>query len=405
MTTILQINSRVNVGSVSRITEHIGQLVLQNGWESYIAYGRDSRLSQSKLIRIGTNWDVYAHKFYSLLLDRQGLASVSSTKQLIKDIIVIKPDLIHLQNIHGYYLNYKLLFDFLSSYNVPVIWTLHDCWPITGHCVHFVSAHCCKWKTGCGDCPLLLDYPKSLFIDHSKENYFQKAKLFTSVEKLTLVSVSDWLAGIVTESFLSEIPIHRIYNGIDINVFSPQKNSIEIREKLGCNDKMIMIGVATSWGKDKGLFDYYTLQDMLSEDEQIVLVGLTPKQLKSLPKNIIGVERTYDLDSLAALYSAADIVMNLSVAESFGLTTVEGMSCGTPCIVYNSTASPELVTEKTGFIVEPGDYEGLLKAIRTVKKKGKSSYSDFCRNRALVHFKREDRYQEYFELYKRLLNL
>ena len=144
---------------------------------------------------------------------------------------------------------------------------------------------------------------------------------------------------------------------------------------------------------------------MLSEDEQIVLVGLTPKQLKSLPKNIIGVERTYDLDSLAALYSAADIVMNLSVAESFGLTTVEGMSCGTPCIVYNSTASPELVTEKTGFIVEPGDYEGLLKAIRTVKKKGKSSYSDFCRNRALVHFKREDRYQEYFELYKRLLNL
>lgn len=393
------------MGSVSRITEQIGQLVVQNNWNSYIAYGREAGESNSKLIKIGNKRSVYLHYFYSLLFDKHGLGSVKVTKKFISEIIRIKPDLIHLHNIHGFYLNYELLFNFLSTYNVPIVWTLHDCWSITGHCSHFVSASCNKWKTECFDCPLLSDYPRSLFVDNSKNNYLRKQKQFSLINKLTLVPVSDWLAGILKESFLGHSAINRIYNGINTEVFFPRDDLKETRIMLGCENKMILLGVATSWGKSKGLFDYYELQNRLKEDEQIVLVGLTEKQIKDLPNNIIGLKRTYNLDSLATLYSAADIVLNLSIAESFGLTTIEGMSCGTPGIVYNCTASPELVTEKTGFVVEPGNFDSLLACIKTVKDRGKEFYTNSCRNRVLTYFKKEDRYQEYIALYKRLLKM
>lgn len=393
------------MGSVSRITEQIGQLVVQNNWNSYIAYGREAGESNSKLIKIGNKRSVYLHYFYSLLFDKHGLGSVKATKKIISEIIRIKPDLIHLHNIHGFYLNYELLFNFLSTYNVPIVWTLHDCWSITGHCSHFVSASCNKWKTECFNCPLLSDYPRSLFVDNSKNNYLRKQKQFSLINNLTLVPVSDWLAGILKESFLGHSAINRIYNGINTEVFFPRDDSKETRIMLGCENKMILLGVATSWGKSKGLFDYYELQNRLKEDEQIVLVGLTEKQIKDLPNNIIGLKRTYNLDSLATLYSAADIVLNLSIAESFGLTTIEGMSCGTPGIVYNCTASPELVTEKTGFVVEPGNFDSLLACIKTVKDRGKEFYTNSCRNRVLTYFKKEDRYQEYIALYKRLLKM
>lgn len=393
------------MGSVSRITEQIGQLVVQNNWNSYIAYGREAGESNSKLIKIGNKKSVYLHYFYSLLFDKHGLGSVKATKKFISEIIRIKPDLIHLHNIHGFYLNYELLFNFLSTYNVPIVWTLHDCWSITGHCSHFVSANCNKWKTECFNCPLISDYPRSLFVDNSKNNYLRKQKQFSLINKLTLVPVSDWLAGILKESFLGHSAINRIYNGINTDVFFPRDDSKETRIMLGCENKMILLGVATSWGKSKGLFDYYELQNRLKEDEQIVLVGLTEKQIKDLPNNIIGLKRTYNLDSLATLYSAADIVLNLSIAESFGLTTIEGMSCGTPGIVYNCTASPELITEKTGFVVEPGNFDSLLACIKTVKDKGKEFYTNSCRNRVLTYFKKEDRYQEYIALYKRLLKM
>lgn len=393
------------MGSVSRITEQIGQLVLHNNWESYIAYGRDPRPSQSRLIRIGTDWDVNMHKIYSLLLDRQGLASSKSTKRLIENIIEIKPDLIHLQNTHGYYLNYRLLFEFLASLNIPVVWTFHDCWSITGHCSHFDLIKCDRWKTGCHKCPQIRCYPKSLFVDNSRNNYVLKKSLFTAVNNITLVPVSDWIKNVLKDSFLSIYPIHRIYNGIDTEVFSPQtKEAVSmVRKKRGFGDKMILLGVATSWGKNKGLYDFYRLQYLLKDDEQVVLIGLSDKQLRSLPDNIVGISRTENLEELASLYSAADLFLNLTYEDTFPTTNIESLSCGTPVLTYNTGGSPESLTEDTGFVVEQGNLEEVLTTIRIVKAKGKAFYSSSCRNRALANFKKEDRYQEYFDLYKRLL--
>lgn len=246
-------------------------------------------------------------------------------------------------------------------------------------------------------------YPSSYFLDRSKQNYTQKRKLFTSVNDITIVPVSNWLADIVKQSYLKDYPIRVINNGIDVNVFSPQSGD-GIRLKYGLADKFILLGVATAWGRRKGLHDFIELSKILKDDETIVLVGLKEDQIKLLPENIIGITRTESTQELAEFYSSADVVMNISYEETFGLTTVEGFACGTPGIVYNTTASPELVDDSTGLIVDPGDIKGLVKAITQIKEKGKQSYSEACVKRTHRLYRKEDRYREYIELYEELLN-
>ncbi|MEJ5317866.1 MAG: glycosyltransferase [Tenuifilum sp.] len=400
---LLQINSLANSRSTGRIAEEIGQIAIAAGWESYIAYGRHARTSQSKLIKIGSDWDIKWHGLQTRLFDRHGLASTNATKKLVEKIKEIKPDIIHLHNLHGYYLNIEILFHYLATANIPVVWTFHDCWPMTGHCAHFTFVGCEKWKTQCFSCPQKKNYPGSYFLDRSKQNHKQKRNLFTSVNDMTIVTVSNWLAEIVKQSYLKDYPIRVINNGIDVNVFSPQSRD-SIRLKYGLADKFILLGVATEWGRRKGLHDFIELSKILKDDEIIVLVGLKDDQIKTLPENIIGITRTESTQELAEFYSSADVVMNISYEETFGLTTVEGFACGTPGIVYNTTASPELVDDSTGLIVDPGDIKGLVKAITQIKEKGKQSYSEACVKRAHRFYRKEDRYREYIELYEELLN-
>ena len=188
---LLQINVSANWGSHGRIAEEIGHLAMSQGWESYIAYGRLANPSNSKLIKIGNCWNVVLHGMQSRLFDNHGLSSKMATRKLIKAIEIIGPDIIHLHNIHGYYLNYPILFDFLSKYNKPVIWTLHDCWPFTGHCAYFTYVKCNKWKKHCYECPNKKCYPTSLLLDNSKKNFEMKKTLFNYINKMTLVPVSE----------------------------------------------------------------------------------------------------------------------------------------------------------------------------------------------------------------------
>ncbi|NQU84849.1 MAG: glycosyltransferase [Mariniphaga sp.] len=400
MKNLLQINSVVNSGSTGRIAEEIGQTALNNGWESYIAYGRNERSSKSKLIRIGTDWDIKMHGIQTRLFDRHGLGSKIATEIIVRQIEQIKPDIIHLHNLHGYYLNIELLFNYLSKADLPVVWTLHDCWPMTGHCSHFDFAGCEKWKTLCYDCPQKTSYPSSILFDRSPKNYNLKKQLFTSVRNLTIVPVSSWLGGIVKQSFLSKYPIRVINNGVDLDMFSLQNNTEEVRGKYGIGNRFMLMGVATTWSERKGLEDYMKLSKTLTNDIIIVLVGLSTAQLKTLPPTIIGIARTENISELAKLYSAANIILNLSAEETFGLTTVEGFACGTPSIVYNCTANPELITPETGFIVQKGDIQDLIHAINTIKAKGKSSYGIACRERAEKLYDKVERYRDYLNLYE-----
>lgn len=377
MKKLLQINSVINSGSTGRITEEIGQTAIAAGWESYIAYGRNERPSSSKLIKIGSDKDIKLHGLQTRLFDRHGLGSKGATTDFIRQVEDIKPDIVHLHNIHGYYINMEVLFLYLKKVNVPVIWTFHDCWPITGHCSHFTFVGCEKWKTQCYNCPQKTGYPASYLIDRSKKNFILKKELFNSLSNLTLVPVSQWLSGILKESFLQNYPIKVINNGVNTEVFRPSEVS-DFRNKHGLIDKFVLIGVATSWGERKGLNDFIELSKLLDSDFQIVLVGLTKNQIDLLPDNILGIERTENVYELSELYSTSDVFLNATYEDTFPTTNLESQACGTPVITYKTGGSPEAIDESTGIVVEQGNINKLVEAVYSIKKKGKEKFDFSC---------------------------
>lgn len=395
MPKLLQIDTCLNMLSTGRITESIGGLAISKGWDAYIVHGARYAREGSCMHSIQTvsKWGEYAHFAESLLLDNHALASRKATRRVIEEIKKIKPDVVQMHCIHGYYLNYKILFEYLNTTDIPVVWTFHDCWAFTGHCAHFVTANCNRWKDGgCHNCPLKGDYPKSL-IDCSQRNFELKKRLFTANTNLHIVAVSQWLAGFTKESFLGQKDIRVINNGVDINIFKPYT-----KDNSG---KFRMLGVATAWSKDKGLYDFYELRKRLNEDYEIILVGLTSKQVEQLPDGIQGITRTDSAEELAKLYSSANVLVNPTYADSFPTVNMESLACGTPVITYRTGGSPEIIDEKTGVIVEQGDITGLEKAIIQIKEKSLSA--EECRKRAIENYNKDDRFMDYIHLYEELI--
>lgn len=401
---VLQINSTLNTGSTGRIAEGIGKKVIEAGGQSYIAYGRSANPSLSVPIKIGGKLGQAWHLLSTRLFDTHGLHSTQATKKLIRQVEKIDPDIIHLHNLHGYYLNVRVLFEFFKDYKKPVVWTLHDCWAFTGHCSFFSQVNCDKWQSVCSKCPQKKKYPASLLFDRSQKNFFLKKDLFNSLNNLTIVTVSNWLKNLAKKSFLgSSNDVHTIYNGVDLHAFKKDNLCQNTKQRLGVNGRLMLLSVASPFTERKGLGDLIELSNYLSEDEVIVMVGLTQKQKSKLPNKIIGLTRTESIQELASLYSASDILLSTSYEETFGMTIAEAMACGTPAIVYNRTATPELVSERTGFIVEPKDYTAILAIIEKLKKEGKTQYSHACRERAESLFNKDERFMDYLMLYKNLL--
>lgn len=255
---------------------------------------------------------VYFHVILTRLFDRHGFASYFATKKFIRQVKKIKPIIIHLHNIHGYYLNIKVLFDYLKTLDIPIIWTLHDCWAFTGHCTHYIAVRCGKWQDSCQDCPQKKRYPKS-FVDNSKSNFLKKKAVFTGVKNLTIITPSVWLSEQVKKSFLSVYSAKTIYNGIDLNVFAPAKK-YPTGISAALKSKKIILGVASVWDERKGLADFIKLAKLLSDDEAIVLVGLSRKQIALLPNNnIVGIERTENQAELVQWYSVSTLFFQSDV--------------------------------------------------------------------------------------------
>lgn len=405
MPTLLQINIVANYGSTGRIADEIGELAIENGWESYIAYGRKERPSKSKLIKIGSEIEIKMHGLKTRLFDRHGFGSKKGTLNFIEQIKEIKPDIIHLHNIHGYYINIEILFNYLKKSNIPVVWTLHDCWPFTGHCSYFDFANCNKWEKGCFSCPQKNEYPASYLVDNSKQNYKDKKRIFNSVNNLTIVPVSNWLKNNVSRSFLNDYPLRVINNGIDLKKFYPiNKQELNFNGRITENS-FVLLGVASIWEKRKGLLDFIKLSTMIDSETLIILVGVNDKQLKLLPKNVIGISRTENINQLVEIYTTADLFLNLTYEDNFPTTNIEALACGTPVLTYNTGGSIEAVSVDTGFIIEKGDFKGLLEKIDIVRKKGKSFYSENCRSRATRLYNKNQRYKEYVDMYREILKI
>jgi len=398
---LLQINVDANNGSNGSIARDIGTIALSKGWDSYIAYGRSSIPCDSQLIRIGNVFDIRLHGLLTRLFDIHGLGSIIVTKRFIKKVKKIKPDIIHLHNIHGYYLNYKILFEYLKENSIPIVWTFHDCWPFTGHCGHFVKYKCAKWKTECNNCPAVHDYPASWFFDRSTQCYNLKKRLFTGLESIHIATVSQWLQGLAQQSYFKKYPIHIIYDGIDVDSFCYRESNL--RKQYNIENKVVVLSAAASWSRSKGWNDYIKLSGKMPDNYIIMLLGVNNEMIKKLPANIIGVPRVEDKKVLAEYYSMADVLLNLSYQETFGMTTAEAMACGTPGISYNVTACPELITKETGLVVDAGNLSQVLSAINKIVKNGKEKYSAACRKRVVENFNYKEVNKKYFEIYNEIL--
>ncbi|HHT16014.1 MAG TPA: glycosyltransferase [Clostridiales bacterium] len=350
---ILFINSVCGIRSTGKICAELADKLTLEGHECKIAYGREAFVPekyQKYAVRISTDLDVRLHALASRIFDSHGLHSKRATKKFIRWAESYNPDLVWLHNIHGYYINYELLFRWIKSRpDMQVKWTLHDCWVFTGHCSHFTYVKCEKWKTHCDQCPQKHVYPKGVLLDRSKTNFERKKRAFTQVQNMKLITPSKWLASLVKESFLKDYPVEVIYNTIDKTVFKPTPS--DFRKRYGIEDKFMILGVASVWDARKGLDDFLKLSALIDEQKVIVLVGLSKQQITGLPPNIIGIERTNNVKELAEIYTAADVFVNPSKEETFGLTTVEAISCGTRAIVYKDTACEEIAKEWGGIVV------------------------------------------------------
>lgn len=399
MKKLLIINVTANSGSTGRIAEEIGQTAISNGFDTYFAYGRLARESKCKLIKIGKKLNVRLHGIESRLFDNHGFSSRIATKRFIKEIERIKPDIINIHNLHGYYINVKILFEYLNKTNIPIVWTFHDCWPFTGHCSYFDRYNCTKWETECHSCPNKHGYPSSLLLSRAKRNFNKKRKLFSNYKKTTIVTPSNWLSDITKQSFFKGKNIVTINNGTDLTTFKIVNGNK--RHSLNLQNKKIVLGVASIWDKRKGFDDFIRLNELLSDDYKIILVGLNKKQIESLPENIIGIERTESVHELAELYSMADVFVNPTYSDNFPTTNIEALACGTPVITYKTGGSPEAIDEMTGIVVEQGNINKLKEAIESVAK-DKAMYTEKCRERAVNLYNKQDRFNDYINLFNSL---
>src|SRR5574344_564069 len=347
---IVQINTFSN-GSTGSIMMNIHNELQKNGVDSYVVWGRGRKSNNNHEIYMNDKIGVYFHALYSRITGNVGFASKHSTKILIKKLNKINPDIVHLHNIHGYYINIEMLFKYLKEKDIKVIWTLHDCWAFTGHCSHFITVNCQKWKNVCFDCPLLKNYPKS-FVDNSTWNFEKKKELFNGLN-LTIITPSKWLADLVKESFLKNYKIEVINNGVDTSVFKPIKGNFRLKNHL--ENKKIILGVANVWTKQKGIEDFIELSKVLDPKYVIVLIGLTKKQIKKLPSNILGIKKTKTSRELAEIYSSADVLFNPTYEDNYPTVNLESIACNTPVITYDTGGSKECLNEFNGKVTTLND--------------------------------------------------
>lgn len=398
---IVQINTVCGTGSTGKITANLYKAARNAMMTPYVAYGRGTASDEILSYKIGNPLDFGCHVLINFFLGKSGFGSKSVTKRFLKWLDDIKPDILHLHNLHGFYIHVEMLFEYIKSHNIPVVWTLHDCWSLTGQCAFFDYSGCKKWQTECFQCPVYRsDYPYSLFKDNSRQNYLLKKTIFTGVKNLTIVTPSHWLADIVKQSYLQKYPVTVIPNGIDLTIFKPSSVTVSPN-----NNEKIILGVANTWEHRKGLDFFLQLADKLDSSYHIVLIGVSNKQQTMIQKKygnrITALTRTSNQAELAEWYTRAYVYVNPTLEDNFPTTNLEALACGTPVITFNTGGSPESITKQCGIVVEKGNVAKLKEAILSLEKKTEITSSSCCKQAML--YDTHVRFEEYIQLYQNIL--
>lgn len=396
---ILQINAVGQYGSTGRTCREISEYINQETEDiCYTAFSEG--VADKYSYRIGTSLEKKIHALLSRVSGKQAHFSRRGTRELLRYMDEIKPDVVHLHNLHGNYIHLPQLLRYLASNDIPTVLTLHDCWFYTGKCCHYTADECYKWKTGCHHCPRLKKDNASWFRDATPQLWGEKKKLFEAIPRLAVVGVSDWITNEAGKSFLAcAKEIRRIYNWIDLEVFCPRENSFAIRTLMGITGKKVVLGVASGWSDAKGLGEFIRLAGLLGDDYAVVLVGHMPDGF-GLPSRIYHIPATESPDELAEYYSMADVFVTLSLEESFGKVSAEALACGTPVICYDSTANGELVGEGCGKVISPGNLGETAAAVKEICAAEKQLFTVRCRAFAGMNFSKAVRINDYMELYR-----
>lgn len=398
---VLQINTVYGEGSTGKIAASINDACKQHGIICLSAF-RCTQKGQpipEDAITISSKWDSRFHGCLSKFTMLKGIGSFFRTHNFLRKVKRYCPDIIHLHNLHGSYVNIPLLFNYIKKYRIPVVWTLHDCWAFTAICSHFVTAKCDKWKTGCHNCAQRKRF-SSAPIDLTKSVWKIKKKWFQGVSNLTVVTPSLWLGDLVQNSFLKDYTVKTIYNGIDLDVF--QYTESDFRSRYALQNRKIVLGVAFDWGYSKGLDMFVELSERLDEQYQIVLVGTNEKVDRELPENIISIHRVSNQRELSAIYSVADVFVNPTREEVLGLVNIEALACGTPVVTFPTGGSPECIDQSCGVVVETDNSLMLEKEIIRICQ-NKPFSRESCRRRAML-FDKAERIEEYIQLYRSVLD-
>lgn len=399
---IVELNG-FHVGSTGKIMFGIAEELRKNGHEvwtfSPYYYQRGGKIKfpeRENHIYFGNSFENMLHLRLAQLTGFHGCFSYFGTRQLLTEIKNINPDIIHLHNLHNWTINIPMLFAFIKKNKIKTIWTLHDCWSMTGQCPYFSLVSCNKWKEGCYQCPQIHVYPQT-FVDRTKIMWKLKKQWFTGIEDMTIVTPSRWLADIVSVSFLKDYKVKVINNGIDTTIFQEQNSDFRVKLR-NSNDtwKYLLLGVAFDWGKRKGLDIFIELSRRLSQDYKIVLVGTSDETDEMLPKQIISIHRTNNQMELAQIYSASDAFINPTREDNYPTVNMEALACGTPVITFNTGGSPEMIDESCGICVNQEDIEGLIAAIVQVCEKNKFSKRNYVNKRK--KYDQNLRYKEYVKL-------
>lgn len=396
----------VNFGSTGRIALQIADYVRKNGgdaitFSTHVAskhYKKNPAAPEGQAF-YGSYFGNNLHFLLGQITGKNCYFSRHDTKKLLRKLEVFKPDIVHLHNLHASYLNFPLLFGWLKSSGVKVVWTFHDCWPMTAKCPHFEQCGCEKWKTGCHVCEQLRKYPRA-FIDRTKMLWQKKKEWAEQLQELTIVTPSYWLANLAKQSIYKDKTIQVIHTGIDLDIFKPTPS--DFRTRIRCGNQFVILGVASSWNRNKGLDVFSALAKRLGSQFRIVLVGTTEQIDAQLPENIITIHKTQDLSELAKIYTAADLFVNPTREETLGLVNAEALACGTPVVTFCTGGSPEVIDKTCGSVVPRDDIDALEKEIIRISLTHPFSKAD-CMKRA-KHFDAEKRLKDYFDIYEAILH-
>lgn len=395
---VLLIDVNCKQGSTGKIAYDLYSHLIANGEEAAVCYGRGPKLKEKNIYKFGLNWETYLHAFLTRITGFTGCYSFFSTKRLIRFVKKFKPDVVHVHELHAYFVNIVQLLDFLKKQDIKVVHTLHCAFSYTGKCGHHLE--CDGWKTGCGNCPRLKEYVSTLWFDRTKRMFLKKKKAFENFRDLTLVCPSEWLADYAKQSFLGNYDIKVIHNGIDTSVFYP-RNAIDLRKKLGIqDDEKIVLSVAPNlMSKAKGGKCVLDIASNLNNERvKFILVGVANTEIEH-GENVLLFKRTADQNELATFYSLADCFVICSEMENFPTTCLEAQCCGTPICGFDVGGVKETAIVFPNYFVDYGDTLALSTIIKSISRKNKESSVQLSK-KAMLKYCKEIMIYNYQVLYK-----